>query len=355
MMTARSHLVAHPFLALLLCGVAAAAQACSADSTHPSLVGLGEPPSAAGHSGASFAGEGNSDLAGAAGEEEGGAAGASGASAGASGKAGGPGSMGGAAPALPPVCDPMASWSSAQSVAGLSGTGHDSLLALTADELDLAFLRDGALYVAHRPNAETAFTLGSAVNLPSGWSASHGASLSADGKRLVLVSDPDQKRLGELSRASRQAPFTGDVDTSAFAAINQDSLFSGRIYAAPVLSSGDDQLFFNSAFSDVASTVVVSTRDPQGVWSTPKVLSAGLFDGAAAARRLPSGVAADGRTLFYFNEESGSEEARWRDTSSVDSPLYDVRSLGARRAALPNSACNRLYSEANGTLVVESD
>jgi len=67
------------------------------------------------------------------------------------------------------------------------------------------------------------------------------------------------------------------------------------------------------------------------------------------------GLSTDGRTLFYFNEESGTEEARWRATNSVTSALYDMRSLGARRGAAANSACNRLYSETNGDIVVEKD
>jgi hypothetical protein len=170
----------------------------------------------------------------------------------------------------------------------------------------------------------------------------------------VLVSDPGQKKLGELTRTRRDAPFTGEIDTSNFAVINQDSLVSGRMYASPVVAVLDDQLFYNSSFAD-DSTVVVSTRTSSGAWSAPSALSAGVLDGSSGRRRLPTGVAADGRTLFYFNEESGEEEARFRATNSLDSPLYDMHSLGMRRGAAPNSACNRLYSESRNDVVVEQD
>ena len=338
---------------LSLFSLTAIAAACSTDSTHPSLVGIGEQPSEGGHPGSSSSAGRNSDSAGASGED-GGDAGATGANGGTGGRATDSGNLGGALPSVPPACNREAVWSSPKSVAGVSSTSTELLLALTADELDLAFLREGALYVAHRTTPDATFTVGSKVMIPSGWSAKHGAALSADGKRLVLVSDPDQKRLGELTRKGREAPFTGEVDTSAFALVNEDSLFSGRIYASPTVSVGDDQLFFNSSFDD-DSTVVVSTRSPLAAWSAPSTLSAGVFDGAAGHRRLPTGVAADGRTLFYFNEESGEEEARWRDTNSADSPLYDMQSLGMRSGAAPNSACNRLYSESTNDVVVEQD
>lgn len=334
-----------------LAALSGIASACSSDSAHPSLVGAGEQPSDGGRP---SAGGDGSDSAGASGEDNA-DAGATNAMGGSGGLPLEPGNVGGQAPSAPAVCDIAAHWSSAKDVAGVASGANESLLAVTADELDLAFLRDDQVYVAHRSKRDAAFTVGSAVVMPSGWSASHGAALSADGKRLVLVSDPDRKMLGELTRASRDSQFAGDVDTSAFAVVNQDSLFSGRIYASPTISTGDDQLFFNSAFPDADSTVVASTRNAEGVWSAPRSLSAGVFDGTSEHRRLPTGVAADGRTLFYFNEESGDQEARFRSTNSLDSPLYDMRSLGKRRGATPNAACDRLYSEADGNVVVETD
>jgi hypothetical protein len=226
---------------------------------------------------------------------------------------------------------------------------------VTADELDLAFLRGGMLYVAHRAEASAAFNVGSAITLPTGWSAAQGAGLSPDGKRLVLVSDPDQKKLGEMTRAARVDAFSGTVDESAFAGVNGDAVYTGKLYAFPVVSPGDDQLFFNSTFPMGVSTVVVATRRGADAWSAPVSLTTKLLDGQSTTRRLPTGVSADARTLFYFNEETMSEEARFRDTPSVASPLYDMVNLGARRGATPNIACNHLYSSATGDVVVEKD
>jgi hypothetical protein len=341
------------------CALATSAPACSPEASRPSLISTGAQPNDGGRSGSSPGEGGSVELAGANGEQSGdsGAAG-TGAAGSASGSAGNAAELGGSAgvpDGTAPACDPEATWSAAASVSGVTSGANEKLLALTPDELDLAFLRDGALYVAHRPKADADFTVGAALTMPAGWTVAHGASLSADGMRLLLVSDPDQKKLGEWTRPNRQSAFSGAVDTSAFAAVNQDSVFSGRVYAAPTLSAADDQLFYNSSFLDADSTIVVSSRTGTDSWSAPRTLSGGIFDGAPGKRRLPTGVSLDGRTLFYFNEETAQQEARWRASSSVDSPLYDMLSLGARRSAAPNSACSRLYSESNGDVVVELD
>jgi len=339
-----------------LCACASGGPACSSDSRHPSLLSVAGQPSAGGRAGASSAEAGSADPAGASGDDTGesGAGGDLGGAASGGSSAAYAGS-GGKPPSVPAACDQLSRWSSAAPVTGITSTASEKLLALTPDELDLAFLRDGALYVAHRSKTSAAFESGSALTIPAGFSAAHGASLSADGRRLVLVSDPDQKQLGEWTRASREVAFSGPVDTNAFSVINQDSDFTGKIYASPIVSATDDQLFFNSSFEDRDSQIVVSTRTSTGTWSAPRTLSAGIFDGGAGQRRLPTGVSADGRTLFYFNEESGEEEARWRAANSVNSPLYEQLSLGARRGATPNSACNRLYFENNGDIVAETD
>ena len=44
--------------------------------------------------------------------------------------------------------------------------------------------------------------------------------------------------------------------------------------------------------------------------TAPSALSRGSFEGEGGQRRLPTGVSADGRALFYFNEESADQEVR---------------------------------------------
>jgi hypothetical protein len=235
----------------------------------------------------------------------------------------------------------------------VSSAADETILSLTPDELDLAFLRAGALYVAHRAEATAAFSVSAAIAIPDGWSAAQGAAFSADGKRLVLLSS-DQTQLSEMTRAARSAAFSGELDQAAFSTVNETSMYSGNIYAAPVLSADDQQLYLNSTSIGGASTIVASTRSAGAPWSAPtRVISA--LDGAAGARRLPTGVSADARTLFYFNEGTMREEARWRGEPRLTSPLYDMVDLGTRRSAQPNAACDKLYSDAAGDVIVEQD
>jgi hypothetical protein len=327
--------------------------ACSSHSAHPSLIasnGGSNPGDFVGDAGAGEGGAsdaaGASSIAGAAGIAEGGAGTGGTSEDGAAGKPVQPG---------PPLCSATATWATATAVDAVSTARAERLLSVTPDELDLAFLREGELYVAHRSKASAAFAVGASITLPAGWSAKQGAALSSDAKRLVLVSDPDQKKLGELTRATRDQAFAGEVDESPFNDVNQDAIYAGQIYASPVLSAGDDRIYFNSGFPGATSTVVVSTRAPGLPWKAPVTLTPTLLDGASGQRRLPTGISADERTLFYFNEESSHEEARFRASSALSSALYDMRSLGERRGATPNSACDRLYSESGSDVVVEKD
>jgi hypothetical protein len=336
----------------------AAAPACSSSSNdHPPAIGSGgDTELGAGNGGGSGSAGKSSAKGGGAGETSGSANGEAGATV--TGEAGeGPVFESDAGPGRPPPGDPKCSeltmWSGAMPLDAISSAADVTLLSVTADELDLAFLRDDALYVAHRADATAAFAVGSAVSIPSGWIATDGAALSADGKRLVLVSS-DQTMLGEMTRSARDVAFSGDVDQTAFSLVNQASTYSGNIFASPALSPDDQELFSSSTAPGGASTVVVATRASDQTWTSPTRLSEAL-DGATGMRRLPTGVSADARTLFYFNEETMKEEARWRDTATLASPLYDMVDLGTRRGAQPNSACDKLYSQSSGDVIVEHD
>lgn len=256
-------------------------------------------------------------------------------------------------PPGPALCGETASWTGSTPVPGVSPSSSETLLSITPDELDLAFLSAGALYVAHRAQATASFTPGNPIAIPSGWSATQGVALSPDGKRLILVST-DQALLGELTRATRDETFTGAIDQSAYATVNQNAVYTGNIYASPTVSPDDLELFFNSAFQGGASTVVASTRAAGQVWNAPTRVAPEL-DGVDTSRCLPTGVSADERTLFYFNEMSMQQEARWRDEPQLNSPLSDMVNLGKRHGAQPNAACDHLYSDTATNVIVEHD
>jgi hypothetical protein len=308
-------------------------------------------------------GAGGSDDAGSAGElGDGGTAG----EAGEVGSAAGEGGEGGAfeegtiIPVGPGACSESAAWASKTPLEGISTDANEQLLAITPDELDIVFTRDDAVLLAHRELASAAFDTPVAMTIPDGYGVQAGVALSADGKSLVLLAtgDPQELQSGEqkfaaFTRASRTDSFDVTPDDSAFIGINQRALQTMQHYAAPVLAP-DGKTFVFAAFTPKQGVSVVyqSVWTTNG-WSMPDSISQDLFDGTSSARALPSALSSDSRTLFYFEEASGKQVARFRDRP--DAPLYTAVELDARAHAVPNARCDRLYFSSGGDVLVASE
>jgi hypothetical protein len=251
------------------------------------------------------------------------------------------------------ACSKIPAWTGATPLAGISTSGDESLLSITADELDIAFLRGGALYCAHRAAASASFAAASAVTLPTGYVATAGVALSADGLTLVLVSSEGQS-FGALMRSSRTADFSATADTTAFAGLNQRAIQTLEHYAAPVLAPDGNSFVFSGFLPDAGTSVVYESGLSGQAWEMPRNVSQGLFDGSGGKRPLPTGLSSDSRTLFYFDEATSKEVARYRDRP--DAPLYDPSvDLGDLAGAVPNEKCDRIYYSAAGSVLTESD
>ncbi|HYP77238.1 MAG TPA: hypothetical protein VER12_14815 [Polyangiaceae bacterium] len=307
-------------------------------------------------------GSGGSD-AGSAGEaEDAGSAGLSGSGAGEGGAGGEGGADEGTVIPVPPgSCSEMAAWVNATPVPGISTAANEQLLTITADELDILFARDGVPMLAHRELPSEAFGPAFEQTIAEGYGIEAGAALSADGKTLVLLSTTFQE-FAAFSRSSRSSAFELAFDESAFSGINQRALQTMQHYAAPVLAP-DGKTFVFSGFTPApaggfppgfegVSVIYESIWTPNG-WAMPESLSQDSFDGTSAARPLPSGLSTDSRTLFYLDEGSGKQMARFRDRR--DAPLYTVVDLDQRTHAVPNSNCERLYYSSGGDVLVSDE
>jgi len=89
-----------------------------------------------------------------------------------------------------------------------------------------------------------------------------------------------------------------------------------------------------------------------GAWAMPANVSEGIFNGTTAKRPLPSALSSDSRTLFYFDEGTAKQAARFRDRP--DAPLYTALDLGDRDGAIMNAACNTVYYTSGGNVLVET-
>jgi len=344
-------------------GVSLCIAACSSNSDEhaPPPVADGGASSrsgAGGHASGGKSGKGGSSgtAHGGAGEHaDGGAAGSSAGEAG----AGGEGGMeeGEVIPVLPGACSEAATWESATVLPGISTAADEQLLSITPDELDILFLRDGSAMRAHRDTAGAAFDAAVALPIADGYGIDAGVALSADGKTMVLLATTGQS-FAAFTRTSRSADFSVTPDESAFIGINQRALQTMQHYTAPVLSpNGATFVFaaftppptggFSGGFQGVS--VVFESVWTGSAWAMPESISQDLFDGTTAARALPSALASDSRTLFYEDEASAQQMARFRDRP--DAPLYTVVGLDQRTGAMPNVKCDRLYYSSGGDIL----
>jgi len=176
----------------------------------------------------------------------------------------------------------------------------------------------------------------------------------ADGQTLVLVT-ADGRAFGALARATRSDDFGLVADPTAFSALNARAAQTQEHYAQPVLAPNGKSLIFLAYTPGVATNpaVVYESLLSGAAWAMPNNISQYIFDGTTDKRPLPSGLSSDSRTLFYFDEASNKQMARFRDRP--DAPLYTVVDLGGRMGAVPNSTCQRIYYTSTGNVLTEAD
>lgn len=337
--------------------------ACSSGSDQrASAIGDGGAPPEAG-SGGSSAGKFNGGASGYHAGASSGDAGASsdgGAASMNDGGAGGEQQEGMIIPVSASACSQTANWGSSVPLVGVSTNAAERLLSITDDELDVVFVRSNTLLRAHRDSVAEAFGSGNAINVPAGYSIGLGAALSADGKKLVLVATSGQS-FGVLSRASRETAFGFTADADPFSALAARALQTMEQMAYPVLSPDGRTFVFVGYTPEPAVGFPAGVEGKSSVyestwatdyWGLPDNISDQIFDGTTAARPLPSALSADSRTLFYFDEGTSKQAARFRDRP--DAPLYTAIDLGPRTGAIPNAKCDVLYYTSGGNVLLDS-
>ena len=253
----------------------------------------------------------------------------------------------------PSACSEAAKWAAATAVMGVSTDSDEKLLSITADELDIVFARGPSMFHAHRATAADSFDAGTEITLPAGYSVGGGASLSADG-RTLLITQTDGLGFAALTRADRSAEFGATADPSAFVALNDRAVQTQEHCGAPVLApDGKSLIFAGYSFTPGATARVYEAARSGASWAMPQDISADIFDGTSEKRALPSGLSSDSRTLFYYDEATSKQAARFRDRP--DAPLYTVVDLGGRVGAVPNATCTHLYYTGDGNVLVSAN
>jgi hypothetical protein len=261
-----------------------------------------------------------------------------GASDGASRDAGGP-----TLPAPGSSCRLAADWPTLAGVASVSSAGFDHFGAVSPDELTVVWMSAaGALNVADRTLVSAAFAPPETIDTSASPIATGRVALRHDGNGIVATR-ADGATFVLFERGARGSPRARS--TAPDPVVDLDALVSesGGELSEPVLGNDGSSFFYLLATGGNVATMHESKWDAvKRRWTAPVALTNPEIQTTDAAhRRRPTGTAVDGRTLFFFDEVVGTEQAAWRDTPS--STFNFFRDIGSRAEATPNAKCAVLY------------
>jgi hypothetical protein len=245
-------------------------------------------------------------------------------------------------------CPATATWVDTGTIDGISPV--PARFSMSADELTAVWVVDngtggGTVRVADRADRALAFAAPTVLATADVTLALDQVAVSPDGLTLIAVSATRQT-LVAYQRILRGEEFV--KDTALVAQVNgggnEDSEGGGpkpHQFRSPVLAYDGQTL----VYADLASSGA-----GLGVFVAPLTTSSGFtFSGMFpdmvlrtdnGKHRLPTGMAPDRRTIFFFDEVSGTQKVAWRVNSGA--PYAQVTDLGNRRFASPNANCKRL-------------
>jgi len=239
-------------------------------------------------------------------------------------------------PTFTTECDPASSWARAVRVKCDAAPGA-SLIGITPDELTIAWAEPerslAHYYVADRGAPADDFgakVLVSALNI---------LCLSPDGLRLALLSE-DRGRLLVLGRPDRSSEF-GAESEGEFSELNADAEAQGFTFSSCAFAPDDRSLYYTAGAIDERYPLRVSTRTDTGPWPIGTAIETCEFEAHGGYGRYPSGVSADGKTLFFYDSWRGEARAAFRGDDTGAFTWF--RDLGALFVPQANQACDRLY------------
>jgi hypothetical protein len=95
--------------------------------------------------------------------------------------------------------------------------------------------------------------------------------------------------------------------------------------------------------SPTAASLRVSFLQTDGTFDAPNAVTTPRLLMSGADRRRPTGISADGRVLFFWDETDEVSYSAFRAGSSLDfTAFYPLAPNGKR--AMPNDGCDRFYA-----------
>ena len=311
----------------------------------------GADPGGAG--GAPDGGVGGTAQGGMAGAEEPGGAGgeATGGSSGSAGSAGYPSCPSDTNPGNPPdngaLCDPTSTWGMTTDLPLMDGASQ--LVSITPDELTIVWVGIADMlettYFADRATTGVDFGAGQTLEFETY------VALSPDGLRLVTISDAGE--LMERVRPARGEAFAAAAE-GAFSTLDEHARTNSLTFQGAVISPDDRELYYLESDGMDDQPLRISQRTGTGPWPVGTAISACEFQTVQGVLRVPTGVSADGLTLYFNDFVRGISRAAWREVA--DGPFVWFSDVGTRGRPQPNATCSRLYfSATTGPGYAEAD
>jgi len=254
------------------------------------------------------------------------------------------------------VCREGVGWSTLARVTSIAPGGFDRFGAVSASELTVAWTTSaGVVYVADRASNTGGFGTPAALDPGTTQLANDRVALGPTGL-LLIAPLADRSSFAAFVRTSIGAPWTPDPSIPGeFHTIASALSEPGGAFSEPVVSGDGLSFFYLLAVGSGLPELYESTWDAASVqWAYGYPLPNPEFaitvtDAGAAQLRRATGASSDRRTLFFFDEASGTERAAWRD--SPTSPFDQFVDLASLPEAAPSGDCVTVYfhgSDASG-------
>ncbi|HEX7667054.1 MAG TPA: hypothetical protein VF407_21135 [Polyangiaceae bacterium] len=242
----------------------------------------------------------------------------------------------------------------------LSTNGDDRLDSVTPDELSIAWTvgtgGTAVLYYADRALASDAW--GTPQSFAAGTYTADRVALSPNGLRLVVVK-ADRSGFEELTRTNRTgtgSTFTLPTDPEGPFTNNVNFLVpSGSSVGDPVIDSSDTDFFYSQYDGTGGKTIFKANRlglSYDESWGIGFAIDGdSSLEAVGSARRQPTGVSADARTLFLYDQTTSTERVTTLSTSS--GAWGATVDYGQHLYAAPTESCGSLYYSAAGASTLD--